>query len=379
MSDHQQDRFACDGRFPAAEVLRLVRTAVREHRLDLTGLRVLTEAGVGYARVTPVIAAVAGADEVFAVGRDTAQAGRRAAVEQTAWLARLAGVPDRVHLLSTRLQAPLAAVDIVTDLPGVRPIDETIVRNLPGTAVVSLMRGAGRWRPADVDVATCRRAGIATAGVDEEAIGIHSSLAMEEVWGLLSLGVDIDGATVVVAGAGGAFAHVVRALAALRATVLVATPERAGRVELYGGRKIGERLGDEAVLRRLAEADALVLCQADCGERSVAPAGVADAARIAAEAPHLAVVGRGAEADRQAFAAAGLRTWPSEVDPAAPAAVSDLLPRPVVRLHTAGLKVGEVMARARRRGSSPLAAEQLAAGEACADLLPKDLAPRRGR
>jgi hypothetical protein len=47
-------------------------------------------------------------------------------------------------------------------------------------------------------------------------------------------------------------------------------------------------------------------------------------------------------------------------------------------LHTAGLKVGEVMTRARRRGSSPLAAEQLAAAEAHAEQLPKDLgAPRR--
>ena len=36
------------------------------------------------------------------------------------------------------------------------------------------------------------------------------------------------------------------------------------------------------------------------------------------------------------------------------------------------------MTRARRRGSSPLAAEQLAAAEAHAELLPKDLAGRRG-
>jgi hypothetical protein len=46
-------------------------------------------------------------------------------------------------------------------------------------------------------------------------------------------------------------------------------------------------------------------------------------------------------------------------------------------LHTAGLKVAEVMTRARRRGSSPLAAEQLAAAEAHAEQLPKDLGARR--
>ena len=60
-----------------------------------------------------------------------------------------------------------------------------------------------------------------------------------------------------------------------------------------------------------------------------------------------------------------------------PAAPVDLLPQAVVELHAAGLKVGEVMARARQRGSSPPVAEALAAAEAHAELLPKDLAPRR--
>ena len=54
----------------------------------------------------------------------------------------------------------------------------------------------------------------------------------------------------------------------------------------------------------------------------------------------------------------------------------ELLPRAVVDLHVAGLRVGEVMARARRQGSSPPAAEELAAAMAGAELLPKDLPQR---
>jgi hypothetical protein len=57
--------------------------------------------------------------------------------------------------------------------------------------------------------------------------------------------------------------------------------------------------------------------------------------------------------------------------------VDDLLPQAVVARYAAGLKVGEVMTRARRRGSSPLAAEQLAAADAHAELLPKDLSSLR--
>src|SRR5512137_3227014 len=101
------DRYACDARFPGLQTVRLIRRAIEITRLDLKGLRVLTEASVGYRRITPVLAALAGADEVYAVGRDSAAASRKEAEEQTAYFAELARVGTRVKLLSTRLQAPL--------------------------------------------------------------------------------------------------------------------------------------------------------------------------------------------------------------------------------------------------------------------------------
>ena len=374
MHETSDSRFACDDAFPGRHVLRLIRRSIEWHRVDLHGLRVLTEAGVGYRRVTPAIAALAGAAEVYAVARDSVQASRKEAEQQTAYLARLAGVQDRVHVLPTRLQAPLAGVDIVTDLPGVRPIDEAIVRNIAETAAVTLMRGVAHWRTADVDVATCRRGAIAVAGVDEDGIDLFRYLAMEAVWGLLQLGVEITGATVLVAGDGAAYAKVARGLAQAGARVLVAAPEGAGRISLCGGEKVGDSLGDAAARGHLAEADALVLCPIQPDARTVGPGGWIDAATLAAAAPHLAVVSLAGDLDRRGLTAAGLRSWPG----AGGGASHDLLPQPLIELHTAGLKVGEVMTRARRRGSSPLAAEQLAAAEAHAEQLPKDLgAPRR--
>jgi hypothetical protein len=374
MTDVPDPRHACDESFPGRHVLRLIRRSIERHRLDLAGLRVLTEAGVGYRRVTPTIAALAGATEVYAVARDSAESSRKDAEQQTGYLARLAGVQDRVHVLPTRLQAPLSGVDIVTDLPGVRPIDEAIVRNIAGTAAVTLMRGIAHWRTADVDVATCRRGAIAVAGVDEDGIDMHRYLAVEAVWGLLESGVEVVGATVLVAGDGPAYSKVARGLAQAGARVLVAAPEGAGRVTLYGGEKVGDGLRDAAARGRLAEADALLLCPALPDVRTVGPGGWIDAAALASAAPHLAVVSLGGELDRRGLAGAGLRCWPGAGSPAP----HDLLPQPLIELHTAGLKVGEVMTRARRRGSSPLAAEQLAAAEAHAEQLAKDLgAPRR--
>ncbi len=366
-------RFACDERFPWRRVLRLAERAIAAHRLDLTGLRVLTEAAVGYRRLTPVIAALAGAAEVYAVGRDSVSASRRDAEAQTGWLAGVAGVKERIRFFPTRLQAPLHAVDIVTDLPGVRPIDESIVRNLTTGAVVTLMRGTGAWRSSEVDVASCRRGGIPVAGLDEDAVGLYRWTALTAVHALLGLGVEIAGATLAVAGDGAAYGHVVRALAQLGARVLVATPDNAGRAILYGGEKIGPDLAGHAARARLAEAEALLLCPSGPDRRVVGPGAEIDAGDLAKVAPHLAVLCLKGEVDRRGLAAAGLTVWPA----AGPAAPFDLLPQAVVEQHTAGLRVGEVMARARQRGSSPPVAEELAAAEAHAELLPKDLAPRR--
>lgn len=367
------DRYACDTRFPGLQITRLIRREIERTRLDLKGLRVLTEASVGYRRVTPVIAALAGADEVYAVGRDSAAFSRKDAEEQTGYLADLARVGARVRLLSTRLQAPLDTVDIVTDLPGVRPVDESIIRNIAESAAVSLMRGTTHWRPGDVDVATCRRRGIAVAGLDEEAVGLHRFAPLAVIAALLDLGVEIAGSRIVVAGDAPSLPYVVQALARLHGRVLVAAPETAGRVGLYGGEKSGETLADPAVAGRLPEADALVLCPAADAARAFGPGSPVDAASLAKAAPHLAVVGLDAENDLRPLASAGLRCRPAGGD----GGVFDLLPQAVVAQHVAGLKVAEVMTRAQRRGSSPLAAEQLAAVEAHADLLPKDLSAVR--
>jgi hypothetical protein len=359
VSDATDPRDACDDRFPGRQIMRLIRRAIERHRLDLTGLRVLTESGVGYRRVTPVIAALAGADQVYAVGRDTVRSARKDAESQTAYLAALAGVQDRVQMLATRLQAPLATVDVITDLPGVRPIDESILRTACETAAVTLMRGVVHWRAGDVDVATCRRLSVAVAGVDEDAVDVYRYLPMEAVWGLLQLGVEVVGATILVAGDGPACGKVARGLSQAGARVLVAAPEGAGRISLYGGEKAG---------------DGLVLCPAQPDRRTIGAGAWMDAAELAATAPHLGVVSLAGELDRRGLSSTGLRSWPGADDPAS----GDLLPQPLIELHTAGLRVGEVLARARRRGSSPLAAEQLAAAEAHAELLPQDLGtPRR--
>jgi len=354
-----------------AQAVRLINRVIADRRLDLSGLRVLTEAGVGLGRLTAVLAAVAGA-EVFAVSRDTVEGTRRDAESQTAELASLAHVQDRVHLVATRLHAPRGAVDIITNLPGVQPIDESVLRAAAETGVVSLMGGVAQVR-SDVDLAACRRLKIAVAGLSEEALGLCRSASSAALYGLLSLGVDVTAADVVIAGEGPLFASTAKGLARAGVNVLAACGENAGRLGLYDARKIGDGLGDESVTEQLSRADAVVVCAGQPDVRTIGAGAWLAPADLAARAPHMVVVHLCGEIDRRALAAAGVRVWPSS----GPGAAHDLLPGPRLEQHAAGLVVGAVLARARLKGSSPLAAEQLAAAEAGAQLVPQDLGALR--
>ena len=238
------------------------------------------------------------------------------------------------------------------------------------------MRGVAHWRAADVDVATCRRGGVAVAGVDEDGIDLYRYLA--------------DGGRLGPAAAGRRGRRrrrcwwpatdprtrkVARGLAQAGARVLVAAPDGAGRISLYGGEKVGDAPRRTRPLAAASPRPTPWCCAPPT--RTRAPSGPAAGStrppwrRPRRTSPWSSLSG---ELDGRGLAGAGLRSWPGAGDPAP----LELLPQPLIELHTAGLKVGEVMARARRRGSSPLAAEQLAAAEAHAELLPKDLgAPRR--
>jgi hypothetical protein len=367
-------RFACDDSFPGRYVLRLAERAIRRHELDLSGMTVLTEAATGYYRATATVAALAGAT-VYAVARDGDFGTRDEARDQTTYLARLAGVEEAVNVVASRLQAPLDTIDIVTNLGGVRPIDETVIRALPPTAVVSLMFAVSHWRPSEVDAVACRRAGVAIAGVDEDGIDLFRYTALRVAWWLLAMGVEIVGSTLLFAADGIVYPKVALVFSRLGARVFVAGRDAPGRVSLIGAEKVGDGLGDADVRRLLPNIDGLLLFADDADTEFIGPNGAIAAKELAGIAPHLAVAVYSGKVDRRGLIEAGLRVFP-ESDPGGghtAYTIGELVPQPVVESHTAGLRVGEVMARARRRGSSPLAAEELAAEVAHGDLFPQEL------
>ena len=134
---------------PGCNPVRLIhkaRTLIEKCSLNVKDLIVLTEASTGAYIVSPILAAMAGAD-VLAVARTSRFGTFELVREMTMKIASLAGVSERVH----------GQADIITNSGHIRPIDAYMVRSMKSTAVIPLMYGAWEFRRSDLVLEACRR------------------------------------------------------------------------------------------------------------------------------------------------------------------------------------------------------------------------------
>ena len=309
-----------------ARLARLVTEAVKRCRLDLRGMVVLTEAASGPYVVTPVLAAAAGAERIYAVTRSTRHGTVEEVTRQTTQLASAMGVSKRIHVLTAKTADTIAQADIVTNSGHLRPLDAGTIRAMRPSSVIPLMYESWELRPGEVDLAACRKRGVLVAGTNERHphIDVLSYLGVMATKLLADSGVAVYGSRLLVV-CDNPFAPFLRSgLEAAGAGVEVVT-------EL------------EANIRGDAP-DAILIA---VKPRAIPVVGNAEAARIAATWPGTILAQLWGEVDRDAAAMNGLACWPS----AAPAPghmgilPSALGPEPIVRLQAGGLKVGEVLLR----------------------------------
>jgi hypothetical protein len=305
---------------------RLATEAVRDLELDLGGTTVLTEAATGAYVVTPVLAAMAGADHVHAVTRAT-RYGTVADVEaQTSALASLLGVEDQIAISVDAGPDLFAMADVVTNSAHLRPIDGERVAAMPPGAVLSLMFEAWEIEAGrhDVDLGAVTEAGIAVAGTNER----HPDI---DVFGYLGLMTVLQ-----LADAG---------VAAYRAEVAVLCDNAFAPSLEQGLTGAGARCRIAATLDELLDEpipDALVVAMRPTGTPVLAPGQVN---RLAEAWPGTMVTQFWGDLDREAMHAVGVPVWPACAPSTGHMGVlpSRVGPEPVVRLQAGGLKVAEIL------------------------------------
>ncbi len=338
---------------------RLISEAIQTLRLDLSDLVVLTEAASRNYVYTPIIAALAGAKIVYGLTRDSRYGTIQEVKKATDLFARLCGVAEQMQIITQKTPDVIGQADIVTNLGFVRPINHAVVAIMKPTAVVPLMCEAWEARPGDVDLAACQARGILVMGTDESAPG----LAVFEFSGPLCLhmlfeaGLEVYQNRIVIV-SGDRFGDVLlTALSAAGADVRLISPAAlAERKEVVAG------------------CDALVLADYTYPGALIGKGTSLAGADLAALAPDAVVIQFAGGANVNDLARHGLRAVPSySVDSFRMGRTfSALGPKPIIDLHTAGLKVGEAMARARLSGLSLEQAATHAMQYAASQEIPRD-------
>ena len=329
---------------------KLIGDAIDTYDLDLSGLTVFTEAASGNYVVTPLIAALAGSDRTFAITRDS-RYGKAADVRNfTLELAQKWGVEDRIEIVSDKTPSILSQVDIVTNLGFVRPIDKKAIAHLKPTAVLPLMWETWEFREADLDLAECRRVGIMVLGTNERAVelDLFTYVGYLAVKLAFELEIEIYNSKVVVVGSGIFGKSSVEAFNKLDADVR------------YIDLSAGNFLETEFAKSTFRHADLIVLVEHQSRVCLIGSKGQITVDELLALSSHVSIVHIAGHINRAEIDSAAIPCLPQQsAAPGYMSVATDYLgPKPVIALHTAGLKVGEAMARARLSGLNPIDAEK---------------------
>ena len=329
---------------------KLIGDAIDTYNLDLSGLTVFTEAASGNYVVTPLIAALAGSDRVFAITRDSRYGEAVDVRNFTLELAQRWGVGDQVEVVSDKLPLMLSQVDIVTNLGFVRPIDKNMIAHLKPTAVLPLMWETWEFREADLDLAECRRVGIMVLGTNEREAGLDlfTYVGYLAVKLAFELEIEIYRSKVVVVGSGPFGESCVKAFDKLEADI--------GYIDLSADNS----LGTESAKSTLCGTDLVVLVEHHSPVCLIGSEGQITVDELLALSPHLSIIHIAGHINRREIDNAAIPCVPQKsAAPGYMSVATDYLgPKPVIVLHTAGLKVGEAMARARLTGLDPIEAEK---------------------
>jgi hypothetical protein len=380
------------GRPDADRRLRLIHRAIEAFELDLGGLAVLTEAASGPFVTTPLIAALAGADRVRALTRDSRYATAREVEELTVGLAERWKVADRIEVLTSREDPGIAESEVVTNLGFVRPLDRAMLERLGPAAAIALMFEPWESRDADIDLSCCRELGIPVLGTNEDDPRLRTFEYLPQIAArlLFDLEVEVSGSRLVLVAEGKFAGAIEEGLTRMGATVEVfaaplAQPSTDAEKERERKRmrmrmRVREREREEGKVAKrssrsgptsfppraggfgeaVAAADAIIVADHPGSGPILGPGAGQTAADLLAWNPGIVLAHISGDVDAAELVDAGLRHAPERIAPAGHMSVTAgwLGPRPVIDLHTAGLAVGAALTRARRGGLEGRRAEE---------------------
>ena len=294
-----------------------------------------TEAATGSYLFTPIIAALAGADKVYAYTRDSKYGSKEKVQCKTLEVARQHGISNITVLFQKSIEC-VADSDIITNSGFVRPIDETMINAMKPTAVVPLMFETWEFRSSDIDLKKCKEKGILVLGTNESSFNMLPTVGYLALKLLFEVGLEVYKAKVLIIGDNTVGKNIFGVLNNLDINL-----------KFFDGKSKAEE-----VLANIDQADAIIVSDIVSDIEYIGKKGILTANEIAKRNPFIRIIHICGAIDVESIRAERLFLIPER--PATRRFMSyraDYLgPRFAIALNIAGLKVGEVMARCRLKG-----------------------------
>ncbi|MEL6823072.1 MAG: hypothetical protein AAFP70_15035 [Calditrichota bacterium] len=329
--------------------IRIIENAIQAFSLDLSEMTVFTEAASGQFAWTPVMAAMAGAEKVFALAKDSRYATISEAREQVLEKAEKVGVADRISVVED--YSGLSESDIVTNSGAVRPLNTERIGCMKSGSVIPLMWETWEFREADLDIRACAEKDILVLGTNE----MHSLLRTFEFVGMVALkllfesGIELFRSKVLVVGGGHFGESVLQALNALDAKVACVCLEE-DRSDIINEFLLGERLSDPKIQKFLGQADAVIFAEHHKENLLLGSGGELTLQQLKNINPDIKLTHISGWINSEELHASGIECHPVQLAtaPRVMSVTTDYVgPKAVLELNVAGLKVGELMRRAR--------------------------------
>ncbi len=324
-------------------VYKLMKESIAKMNLDLSGLTILTEAATGYFALTPIIAALSGANKVYALTRNSNYGTIKDVKKITYEFANEFDLKNRIEVIESRVNDKLKEVDIVTNLGFVRPIDKEIIQLLKKTVVISLMFEPWEFRNSDIDLTLCRQLGIPIFGTNENSnkLKIFDYIGPLAVKLALELDVELFSSKVIIIG-GGVFGNKTQnVFKRLGSKVTWVNPDK------------NDKLTDNHVLEKIQSADLLVFADLNSAVTWIGKNGQLKADELVKYNPSISIAHIAGKIEMDPIII-DYRLTPRILAKNGFMSITTayLGPKPIIDLHTGGLKVGEVMAKATLMGKT---------------------------
>ncbi len=311
-------------------VKKIIEQVISTLQIDLSGLTVLTEAGSGLFVYTPLIAARAGATQVFVWTRDSSYGKASDIIERCKQLAHSFGVPDvMVFAENNRPTEHIEKADIITNLGFVRPLNEEFLKKVKHGTVIPAMCEAWEVREKDIDVTYCKKKNIPLAGTWEN----FPAIEVFNYSGPLAVKLAHEGGFEV-----------------FKNNIVVWSDDHFGQVisetfKRFGAKNVIMTTSVEQLYENSSGLDFVFLCDYSEQATLLGKDGIIDIAKIKEWNPSCGFIHLYGKVDSAFLRENNISFYPQKDGYASVMShtLAYLGPAPVINLHAAGLKVGECL------------------------------------